>query len=437
MVSIALLSISAFASPTVCLAGWPAPAIAETHLQGGVVQNELTDEFERQGVTFILNAQHKLVVNTVHQGSAAFYAGLSPQDAILDIQPRGASLAITIQRDGKIYQINVETTTGKPLSAGVIRDFLKAAVGTNNLQLNSRLSKTGPNTPVLSTAINHGPGFKIGADDKILIQYDVQLIIDVSISMNDQDGTGNLSKFQWCHQQVRDLAKELEPFAQKISITTFNDQYSVYEKCGLEEVENIYATVQPGNVTCMVTPLMDRLMNARDRHKRTGRRTLIVMIGDGLPNCPYDPRTLEPALIDFSKTMDGPNDVKVLFLQIGDAFQGRDYFNNLDTNLVVKGAKYHIVETVPFNQLKQEGIVKALVSAVKDNATYVYIPTSNSASADNSQSLPAIAAPAYNGPRMHTYAARDSSGQTAEDADHALDLSRKARKELENRLLDK
>ena len=202
MVSIALLSISAFASPTVCFAGWPAPAIAETHLQGGVVQNELTDEFERQGVTFILNAQHKLVVNTVHQGSAAFYAGLSPQDAILDIQPRGASLAITIQRDGKIYQINVETTTGKPLSAGVIRDFLKAAVGTNNLQLNSRLSKTGPNTPVLSTAINHGPGFKIGADDKILIQYDVQLIIDVSISMNDQDGTGNLSKFQWCHSRL-------------------------------------------------------------------------------------------------------------------------------------------------------------------------------------------------------------------------------------------
>ena len=96
--------------------------------------------------------------------------------------------------------------------------------------------------------------------------------------------------------------------------------------------------------------------------------------------------------------MDGPNDVKVLFLQIGDAFQGRDYFNNLDTNLVVKGAKYHIVETVPFNQLKQEGIVKALVSAVKNNATYVYIPTSNSASADNSQSLPAIAAPAFNGP---------------------------------------
>lgn len=69
-------------------------------------------------------------------------------------------------------------------------------------------------------------------------------------------------------------------------------------------------------------------------------------------------------MIDFTHQLTDPDEVVVTILQIGDTFEGRDVCIDLDDNLVNEGAKYDIVDTKTFAELKQEGLVKAMIDAV-------------------------------------------------------------------------
>ena len=62
-----------------------------------------------------------------------------------------------------------------------------------------------------------------------------------------------------------------------------------------------------------------------------------------------------------------PDQITLTFLQIGDSFQGRDFLLDLDDELVNEGAKYDIVDTKTFQQLKAEGLAKCLVDALTEH----------------------------------------------------------------------
>jgi len=88
---------------------------------------------------------------------------------------------------------------------------------------------------------------------------------------------------------------------------------------------------------------------------------LIVVITDGLPNVPRNPRVVNCALVDFTQQMRDGDDIVVTILQIVDTFEGRDFCIDLDDNLVNEGAKYDIVDTKTFAELKREGLVNAMI----------------------------------------------------------------------------
>ena len=317
-------------------------------LYGELSHNELVDNLETLGIKCILHegTAKALVVDKVHLGSSAYYRGILKGDVVKDLHKLSVNtFNLVIERSGKSYQINLETALNHTnLSAQTTKIALAPAVP--KIMIPSSVSKQ-ESSPI-----------------KKLLPYDIELIIDVSGSMGFVDGTGNLTKFQWCYEQIHDLAQRLDPYRKAMTITTFNTSHETGVSHTSDKIEQIYASAEPVGGTNLVEPLMDRLNNSLSRYKATSRPVLIVVITDGLPNVPRDPQAVNRALIDFTQKLDNPNEVVITILQIGDTFAGRDFCVDLDENLVSEGAKYDIVDTKTFFELKHDGLVSAMVDAV-------------------------------------------------------------------------
>ncbi len=325
-------------------------------LHGGVSQNELIDNLERLGIKCIIHegagasGVRTLSIDKVRLGSSAFYGGMLAGDLIKDLHKLNANaFSLSIERSGKFYRVNLEVNVNNgDLSTQTNEKKTNVDIGIQKLIIPGSVSKQD-STPA-----------------KKLLPYDIELIIDVSGSMKDVDGTGDLTKFGWCYEQVRTLAKQLAGYRKTFTITTFNNTYQTIKRCEPETVGQIYGTVYPCGGTDLLDPLMDRLNNTLETYRRDGNPVLIVVITDGLPNIPSDPRVVKKALIDFSQKLNKPDQVIVTLLQIGDTFDGREFCIDLDDNLVKEGAKYDIVDTKTFAQLKQEGLVNAMVDAITE-----------------------------------------------------------------------
>jgi hypothetical protein len=299
-----------------------------------------------------------LLVDQVRMGSSAYYAGISKGDAIAGLKKASAdTFCLTIERAGKIYQSYL-----KGLSGQIAATSLQA--GAEKTLLNGKATDQAEKGP-LKSSITESPEPKVEPEpEKKLVQYDVELIIDITGSMNEVDGTGSLSKFEWCHDQVRNLASRLSPHHKTLTITTFNNTFETQDGCTPGKVEEIYATIRPRGGTDLVDPLESRLNAALNKHRVSGRPILIAVITDGEPNIPPDPHVVNNAIINITQCMSEPDEIVVTFLQIGDTFVGRDFCLDLDNNLVNEGAKYDIVDTKTFAELKSEGLVNALVDAI-------------------------------------------------------------------------
>jgi hypothetical protein len=407
-------------------------------LHGTVSQNELTDNLERLGIKCIIHqsagasAIGTLNIDKVRLGSSAYYGGVLAGDIVKDLHRLDANnFALSFERSRKLFQVNLrllsgQTTDQGPLKANVNHQDLansaeikaaKAKLGTESTNFKGDVHKTNLASASQKLLIPGSISMQDKEPVKKLLLFDIELIIDITGSMAWIDGTGDLTKFQWCHKQVSNLAQLLEPYSKTMAITTFNTEHQTMEGCTAKKVEDIYATVEPKGGTDLVDPLVDRLNAALVKHKHTGRPVLIVVITDGLPNVPSDPRLVNQALIDFTRQMSDPDEVVVTVLQIGDTFEGRDFCIDLADNLVNEGAKYDIVDTKTFAELKQEGLVKAMVDAVTETPSHRHFSQSEKRLKRFVNSLP-------------------SSSQSTNNRELDLKKREMERQTLEQRILD-
>jgi len=158
-------------------------------------------------------------------------------------------------------------------------------------------------------------------------------------------------------------------------------------------------------------PLMSRLNSALTKYADLKKRVLIAVITDGMPNIPRDPMVVNRAIVNYTHKLTDPNEVKVTFLQIGDTFEGKDFCLDLDDGLVGEGAKYDIVDTETFEELKRVGIVNALIDAILDK---------NSSHLANSD--------------RNRHSSASASSQQAAQADKDLKAIEEERKQLEKQI---
>lgn len=216
--------------------------------------------------------------------------------------------------------------------------------------------------PPLSGAVN-----KI----QLLADYDIELILDSSMSMRQADCPARLSRWSWCGVQAHQLARQLAPFVRKgFTITTFAGDYDVYENASPGNITYLFQNTRLSMGTRMAEPLQDRLGAFFNRRSTSTKPLLVAVISDGVPVPAYEPRMVAEVLVAASKRMKNPNEVTVVFFQIGSSnYRGKQFLYDLDNKLVGYGARYDLVKTVSFERLVQIGLAQALVDSINDFAS--------------------------------------------------------------------
>jgi hypothetical protein len=203
---------------------------------------------------------------------------------------------------------------------------------------------------------------------KDLANFDLELIVDQSLSMRRRDCPGGTSRWEWCGLQLRNLSDQLSTYAPRgFTLTTFASDFASYPNATTGHVQQLFANSQLATGTRLSRPLQSRMSHYFANRNTNSKPLLICVITDGVPTPATETMLVTQSLISATRHMQKPNDVTVVFFQVGGAnFLGRLFLNQMDHSLVKAGAKFDIVETVSFEQLQYQGLTESLVRAVRN-----------------------------------------------------------------------
>ena len=318
----------------------------QTKLYGHV--DEVNYALSAAGVTLDADKLPALVGN-VRLGSPAYYGGLAENDKILQGKIQDDKLNLLFERNGKRYSLSVNTT---PI------DLSKERPKTDGRQI-----------PVLSVVPKDAPILDVNETEKEkekrLSNYDVVIVIDTSGSMNFRLSSENATKWEWCANYIHDFSEKMRTLLTGgLTIVTFNNAYDIEQHCSPERVESIFHSTRPVGGTDMASPLSAVLKNYLATSR--ARPLLIAVMTDGMPN--LGPK-VEDVIIDATREMRTPTEIRMTFLEIGEEFDGEKLIKLLDDYLVYEGAKYDIVDSLTFNEVRQMGLVDALKHAINEKST--------------------------------------------------------------------
>jgi hypothetical protein len=85
---------------------------------------------------------------------------------------------------------------------------------------------------------------------------------------------------------------------------------------------------------------------------------------DGMPNRGPD---VKEVIINATRGMQAANEIRLVFLEIGEEFDGWSTIKGWDDDLVSSGARYDIIDSVEFSELARKGLAEELVEVIKRN----------------------------------------------------------------------
>lgn len=203
-----------------------------------------------------------------------------------------------------------------------------------------------------------------------LANFDLELIVDQSLSMRRRDCPGGTSRWEWCGLQLGNLSNQLSAYTPRgFTLTTFASEFQSYPNATASDVQRLFAFGGLASGTRLSRPLGARLSNYFANKNQNSKPLLVVVITDGAPTPAQDGVLVAGNLINASRRMSKPGEVTVVFFQIGGANPfGRLFLNQMDHALVSAGAKHDIVQTVGFDQLQQQGLTNSLVNALRSQS---------------------------------------------------------------------
>lgn len=278
-------------------------------------------------------------ISKVAIGSAASFSGLREGDRVLSVLAGDNALVLQIERAGRTYQANVATDV-----TGLRSQFESRKI---------------------AFSIGDSPFDK---ELKTLNQYEVTILLDCSESMNDDHAgcPGDLSKWMWCKQQMDNLFLSTDRVLDGgFNIVLFNNTFQVRNGVTLWELKQIFGSVKPeGTQKNLAAPLRAVLSDYLKRPKNKTKPCTILVLTDGLENAG---EPLQDVLIEASKNVSKPGEVSITFLQVGESIGAEELFDDLDHNLVAKGASHHFVNFKPFSELRNKGVLWELLAAIRES----------------------------------------------------------------------
>lgn len=271
-------------------------------------------------------------------GSAASYSGVRPGDKVLDAKYDDNSVTFSIERDGKRYQAKIATNV-KGLKEEFESRKIKFSFGDS--PFDKELQK--------------------------LRDVSVKILMDRSLSMGDINSgvPGDISKWMWCKQQIDNVFLATDRVLEEgFDIYLFNDRVDSRRDVTLWDLRRVFESVKPaGQRKDIGTPLRSILDDYFSRRTAKSKPCLVVLITDGVQN---SGPPLQEVLIEASKQMNRQGEVVVLLLQVGESILAEELFEDLDRNLVAKGARFHMANFKTFSELRNRGVLYEMLSCMKD-----------------------------------------------------------------------
>jgi hypothetical protein len=276
-------------------------------------------------------------VENLRAGSPAYYSGLAEGDRVLAGSVENNKVVLQIERNGKKYAVQLATMY-------------------NPLQAES--AKTGKTkSPVLS-----GSAQQLASSLTLISKYDIVLVVDRSGSMNEPvNGSSGLSKWQWCEDNISQFTSQIKPYltGDGIELVTFDTSYTIQKNCTPETVKEIFAKEKPSGATDLASPL--KALFAQHFAGNLKRPMLIAVLTDGMPN---RGSVLNDVIIDATHRLHSAEEVRLVFMQVGNEFEGKALLQTLDDYLVHNGATFDIVDSVAFGNMTK-GLLEPLCITIE------------------------------------------------------------------------
>lgn len=339
------------------------------------------DDFERQDSSSTRRYSGPPDVGRPRQGS-------EPQDA--DNAASGLKQTPDTTGNGARtpFNLNVQTSV---IDGGANSNALPGGVSNPNFR-----GGMGSQVPTLGSIGN--PELKSGAATapisgglsqeqlQRLARHDLVLIIDQSSSMQTRDcpvsGLGrvggtvmgmllgpaaSVSRWQWCRDQTINLAEQTRFVSAKgLSVVLFSGNYQVFPHVTVDKIPNIFRQASPQGGTNLTEPLRVTINDFFHRQTVSGgnvKPLAIAIITDGLPS---SERNVCQVLVETTRQMRNPQDIKITFFLIGNsAYNGQAFVSEMEKNLPKYGAKFNIVRAISFWNLMKVGLSRALADALE------------------------------------------------------------------------
>lgn len=331
------------------------------------------------------------------QDSGAARQDSAPTDA-LDAAPASTETPDTTGNGARTpFNLNVQTSI---IDDGADSNALQGGANTNELQggVSNPNFRGGMGRQVPTLGSTGTPGLKEGASTtpisgglsqeqlQRLARHDLVLIIDQSSSMQTRDcpvsGLGrvggtvmgmllgpaaSVSRWQWCRDQTINLAEQTRYVSAKgLSVVLFSGNYQVFPHVTVDQIPNIFRQASPQGGTNLTEPLRVTINDFFHRQTVTGgnvKPLAIAIITDGLPS---SERNVCQVLVETTRQMRNPEDIKITFFLIGNsAYNGQAFVSEMEKNLPKFGAKFNIVRAISFWNLMKVGLSRALADALE------------------------------------------------------------------------
>jgi len=236
-------------------------------------------------------------------------------------------------------------------------------------------------------------------DLQVLGQHDVAVVVDRSGSMSTYDCPGispnsgggweralaglispglilgpgmggrmTMSRWDFVCNQTMALAKQTQQiFPGGITLVLFSSHCKVFPNVDLRQIPNIFAANHPWGSTNTAEALELPIGDYFRRRQQSGGKVkplVIAVVTDGMPT---NPNAVRQLLIQTTRYLHNPHEIRITFLQIGTEREGYDLLEEFAHNLVNEGAQFDIVDTKTFPEVVRQGLARSLVDAIESN----------------------------------------------------------------------
>jgi hypothetical protein len=222
---------------------------------------------------------------------------------------------------------------------------------------------------------------------KRLNDHDIVLLIDKSGSMGTPDcpmpKSGNAiaksvfsfvltgaiamgcTRWAWCGIETANLGRITAAGSPAgLSVVLFASFFKVFPHVPWNNIPEIFRENGPSGGTNLAAPL-DAVFKDYFRRRNMGQ-TKPLAIGIITDGCPEDKKLIVDEIIEATRATRYPKEITITFFLIGSHDEaGERFVWDLDHNLPSWGARYDVVNAVPFMRLTQVGLPKGLADALE------------------------------------------------------------------------